>query len=206
MQDSHRDSLWLLAPGLLHYLGNALFAAQGRLQLLGTTPEIGADRAAIHAALERAGGGLCVLRWVLGDESLGPQGLWLVLQRLHDTLRVSLRELGIRMELRGETLARGALVQGASTTRALLASIQQLVHGIGAGLRGTLVVDVVAATPVLSELRLWVQPEQGDLPFPVDLPHCVERLRPQLATDNADVIGAGGGQRPAVVAALARQQ
>lgn len=190
--DSTRDSLFLLAPGLLHYLGNALFAGLGRVQLLGAGSDLAADRSAIHDALDRASGGLHVLRWVLGDESQGPQALWTVLQRLQETLRVSLREHGLRIELQGEAEAGTGTVPAAATTRALLAVVRELVQHASAGIRGAVIVKVVGCNAVQAELLISLVPLRGGLPFPLDLPRCAELVQPALARENADASVAPG--------------
>jgi hypothetical protein len=188
MDEDTPELLQLLAPGLLHFLGNAVFAAQGRAHLLAPETDLAADRAAILEALERASGGLNVLRWVLGDESLGPQGLWPVLQRLHDALRVSLRERGLRLELRGEAVAVGASVPAAAVTRALLAMVLELLHAAAAGVHATVVVEALASNPTQTELQVLLLPEQGSLPFPLDLRRSADRLQPRLAAENAEVL------------------
>lgn len=194
MDDGTRDSLLLLAPGLLHHLGNALFAAHGRAQLLGTG-DLQADRAAICEALDRAGAGLHVLRWTLGDESLGAVGVWQVLSRLQEALRVSLREHGLRLELRGEAVAASGTAPAAALVRSVLATVRELLHGAPGGLHGVAVAEVTGCSPQQLELRLRLQPEPGGLPFPVDLPRCAERLQPVLQREQADVIADGGWLR-----------
>jgi hypothetical protein len=95
-------NLLFAGPGLAHLLGNALFAVQGRCRLLTMAegPQVAADADAILTGSERAMSGLLVLRWLLAEGVPCAHDAAAALHDLEHVLRIPLRDMGCRLEMR----------------------------------------------------------------------------------------------------------
>lgn len=167
-------SLAFLAPGLLHQLGNQLFAVQGSAQLL---PDDAVNlRARILAAADRGSETLRVLRALLGD----PAPLRLPLERamapLLDVARVALRERGHRLDWRSTPAAAGVAVDAGVVVERAAQTLCLLVEVVPEGTTGTFVFEGAATAPA-TVLRLCFEPASGSLPFPLPVGEVRERLQ-----------------------------
>jgi len=177
------DSLWLLAPGLLHQLANAMFTVQGHAQVLGNGSTDPAHRRTILAAAERAGGALQILRWLLGDEHGAELQVGVLLQRLLEPLNVSLREAGLRLELLHSSRESPLCVAAGRFSRTLLALLRQLIAVSPPGSGSTLLLDLCEQTTATAVLRAEIKPPRSALPFPIDLRAASGALATELGDD-----------------------
>ena len=170
-------SLAFLAPGLLHQLGNQLFAIQGSAQLL---PEDAVTlRPRILAAVQRGNETLRVLRALLGDAMSPRLPLAQALEPLLQVARVSLRERGHRLEAPGSP-ADGGMVDGAAVVAGTAHAISLLVELVPSGVAGTFSVQG-AMTAGAATVAIRFAPAAGSLPFPL----ATEEVRLRLERDRA---------------------
>lgn len=128
------QTLWFLAPGLAHLLGNALFTVQGRLRLVATaTPEdLPTDLRAMHDGVDRVQAGLQLLRWLLDEGGSAPAEAGTVLRTLVEVARVPLRDRGIGLSLEVVEGGEPALVDPVALCRIVTAACRaqaNTVHG-----------------------------------------------------------------------------
>lgn len=128
-------TLWFLAPGLAHLLGNALFTVQGRARLLtgATEAQLADDCRAIQDGVDRAHAGLDLLRWLLGEGRPFAVPIDEVLGTFVDVARVPLRDQGAQLELDDERQPLAATVDPTSACQLLTAMCRTLVEGVGPG-------------------------------------------------------------------------
>lgn len=168
-----RDALWFALPGLVHQLGNALFAVQGHAMGL-TRAGTGADQAqrGILGATERASGALAVLRCLLPDSADLPIPAHQLLTQIAELLRVPMRERGLRLELspRDDSSKPGpdTPLAGAAAARRLVAGVHCLVAALPTGTRGTVQVSAARGSGAAMAVDVAFVPDPGTLPFPID--------------------------------------
>ncbi|MBX3464187.1 MAG: hypothetical protein KF830_13520 [Planctomycetes bacterium] len=157
------DGLALLMPGLLHQLGNQLFAIQGHAQLL---PAGDATRGAMLAAAARSTEVLGLWRAVLEGRSAGRLDLERALALLGDVARVGLRERGHGLTL---TLG-GATGEARCEAAAVLAATAQALQGlcdlVPGGVDGEFALAAAAERRAVT-IRIQFVPRPGSLPFPM---------------------------------------
>ena len=171
MTAAAKDSLWYLAPGLVHQLGNVLFAVQGRAQLL----PAGADRDGIVDAARRAQHAVQVVRWLLGEGEPASIAAGPAVECLVELLRVPMRDAGL------------ALACGTAGSKARV-DATRLARLACAGCHA-----IAATTPPAGRLTLDCAPHDGEvalhfryaaapgsLPFPLAVAIIAEKLRAPL--------------------------
>ena len=132
-QHARSETLGFVAPGLAHQLGNALFAVQGHAALLRSQePEFLRERNGMLAAIERAEQALQVLQFLVGLEGRGPQQPGILLHRLAEMLRVSLREASLALELGHGSRQTPRPVAPAPFCRGVLAAVRHLTQACAA--------------------------------------------------------------------------
>ena len=202
--NSAAESLWFLSPGLSHLLGNAVFAIQGRAQLLAAGPAVPAghqagdsaatastvvgvtaDAKAILGGVERARSALMVMRWLAGetDQEAIPDAREVV-AAVGEVARLPLRDRGFGLV--GDANAGPALwVAPTPFCRLLVAAYRALTGPVGAGLGGDLRLSMTDIRG--SHLRLCFQliPQAGILPFRLDR----TQIRQAMGTELADCQG-----------------
>lgn len=172
MADPRSEDLWFLAPGLQHQLANALFAAQGQLQMaalddLRTRPVID--------ALRRAQGVVAVLRHLLPGGG-APIAVGAAVHTVAELVRVPLRDRGLRLV----TLDPAPGVADASSlVPALVTTVRHVAAAIPFGLAGSIGLVVTADDHSL-RLRWRVDPAPGQLPFRLDWSAVAARLGAEL--------------------------
>jgi hypothetical protein len=187
------SSLWFLAPGLAHQLGNALFTLHGRAQLLppAGTARRADDRQAILEAVERARGCLHVLRWLL-DEAPEPVPAGEVLEGIGSLLRVPLRDRGLAFELALEGGAALGAVEPGPLSRLVVAACRRLATLAVPGPQGALRLGARPDAPGWVWIAFALASAPGSLPFPVDPEHLAEPLRAELHAARAEPVPAAG--------------
>ena len=161
MAHARSDDLWFLAPGLLHHLSNAVFAARGQLQLAALDGERALPA---QQALQRAQTALGIVRHLLPGAG-GPVVVDAFVHGLGEMLRVPLRDLGLMLVI--EAGATGVVVDAATLLPAILDTVRGLAHAVPSGLGAVLTLTVTADTGTLG--LLWrLEPGPGLLPFGLD--------------------------------------
>jgi hypothetical protein len=165
--------LWFLAPGLVHQLGNTLFAVQGHAQVATATVDAAP---ALLAAVDRGSDVLLCVRALLGD-AVEPVSLARLLSALGDLLRVPLREAGVRLELAVAATA-DIMVLPASLLQPVTGLVRHLLAASG-GTAGA--VAVTAGPPLLpGQVSVRCLPRPGSLPFRCDAAGLAARLDREL--------------------------
>ncbi len=178
------DTLGFVAPGLAHQLGNALFAVQGHAALLRSQePEFLRERNGMLAAIERAEQALQVLQFLLGLEGRGPQQPGILLHRLAEMLRVSLREASLGLELGHGSRETPRPVAPAPFCRAVLSAVRHLAHAVRNAGSGTIRLDLTAQHPGAISVQVEWLPPKGALPFPVDIGTCALAVQREVAAE-----------------------
>ena len=171
-----------LAPGLVHGLGNSLFAIQGHAQLIrGCESEVNRARGGILKAAENALHGLDVLRFVLGEageRDLTAPGS--TLHRLCDYLRVPLRDRGIRVVYGDESQETPIPVDGVGLCQCVVELVRRVCQVLPSSFAGQMHIVLAAQRrdAIVVALRLETGPSL--LPFPVDLVRAIRSARPLL--------------------------
>lgn len=156
--------LALLAPGIVHQLGNALFTIQGHAQLFaGDTRE----RDAILRATQRGADAVRLMGCLLGESAPTPTSADWLLTQIVELVRIGLRERGRQVQLlagEGPCLVTVDL-QGA--TQLLLLSLQQFLHALPEVSAGTVTLQRHGTGVGGLCVRIGFAPKEGQLPFPI---------------------------------------
>lgn len=188
-----RDSgqLEFLAPGLVHALGNQLFAIHAHAQVLGGDGgHLARERRAIVDAVTRAERALECLRWF----TEGPRRCAERIDRLVETLcnlcHVTLRERGIhaRHEVVGGATR---LVDAVPFARALVEVLRALVERMPPGVAGELALEVHEHGDDLVDVRVSLRVASASLPFPIDTSGVVDGLAGHVAEIGGALLHAG---------------
>ena len=158
------ELLALLAPGVVHQLGNVMFTIQGHAQL-------GAGAAMEHDAILRAArrGSETVrlLRALLGDAVPIPVGLDTLLEQVAELVRVSLREQGRQLQLLpSEHPGANWNVDLHTTAPLLLLALQQFALALPP-VASVLTMRRCGAANESPRVRLAYVCGEGQLPFPL---------------------------------------
>jgi len=196
-QRAPADLLGFAAPGLLHGLGNHLFTVHGHAQLLRDGgDELARQKLAIVKASEKAVRTLAILRYIAGE--VGPEPppqAGVLLLRLFDTLKVSLRESGLRVEFSHRSSNAPVSVDGEVLCQSVVAVLRALATDVPRGLQRALAVDLASQGAGGVEIEFRVAIEPSFLPFPVDLDHVAAQAGPVLRRHGAQIEGAERGQQ-----------
>lgn len=176
MVHSAQATLWWLAPGLAHQLGNALFTLQGRARLLAMAEpgRLADDSRAIQEGVERAGASMHLLRWLIEDGRSQAVPVAHVMQHYAEAARVPLRDHGVVLEIEGFAEAPSATIDPGPFCRLLTAALRELCAS-AAGAHGTVRIGLAVDGEV--RLRLDFVPAAGSPPVPRDADGLIERLR-----------------------------
>ncbi len=179
-------TLWYLAPGLAHQLGNALFTLQGRARLLAAADpaRVADDCRAIQEGVDRASAGLNLLRWLLEEHRPAPVPIGVLLHSLAEVVRVPLRDRGIGFEIHATAEAVAPPVDPGPVCQLLTTACRLLAAHLPGMPPGRM---ALAWTPIGGELRLQfrLQPATGESAFPRDPARTGEALQAELAAAQA---------------------
>ncbi len=184
------------ASGLLHWLGNSLFAIQGHAQMLGLDP---APRARgvqeVLKGARQAQSALDVFRWLVADRrSTQPIQIGVLLPRLCEGIRIPLRARGIGLDHLHTSNETPRHVCGVVATQAIVGVVRTLVGRLPAGYEGRLVLDLTRQTPNV-ELALRLVPAGAMLPFRVAIPEIAAAANDSVRGLDVAVAGDHVGQR-----------
>ena len=183
-QHARSETLGFVAPGLAHQLGNALFAVQGHAALLRSQePEFLRERNGMLAAIERAEQALQVLQFLVGLEGRGPQQPGILLHRLAEMLRVSLREASLALELGHGSRQTPRPVAPAPFCRGVLAAVRHLTQAVRSAGAGSIRLDLTAQHAGAVSVQVEWHPPKGALPFPVDIGSCAVAVQREVAAE-----------------------
>lgn len=199
------QTLWYLAPGLAHQLGNALFTLQGRARLLASAEplQVGEDCRAIQDGVERAQAGLNMLRWLLDETRSSPVPIASLLHSLVEVARVPLRDRGLVLELDEAADTPPALVDPGPVCQLVSAACRVLAANLPGMPQGRMAIGFRVAG---GEIRLsfHLRPSTGALPFPRDPAHAAEALHAELAAARAHWEGGGDDEALALLLPIAK--
>ncbi len=181
------ELMTLLAPGVVHQLGNVLFTIQGHAQM-GMVGE--AERHAVLRATRRGSDTVRLLRALLGDPIPQPIDLDTLLEQVADLARVALREQGRRLELLPAVGVHLWSCDLHRTAPLLLLGLQQFGQAAPT-VASTLTIQRVGSQGEPPRIRFGHVTGSGELPFPVAGPDLL-----------AAVAAAGRRLQVAVVASL----
>lgn len=182
------DSLGFVLPGLVHALGNALFAVRGHVAILGQNGATPGDRQALARATDQALAVLDLLR--LFDPVSAPTvdlQAGVLLSRLGGALQVPLRERGIRLECTHTSTATPTRVHGGPCVRAIVGAVSALAEAAPAAWRGRFVIDLFHQDLQQVQLRITASAQRGCLPFTVAADSRLALLAEHLAADGVQL-------------------
>jgi hypothetical protein len=168
------DALLLdfVAPGLLHALGNHLFAIQGSAHVLGMTKQTTRHRETILESCGKAEHALDVLRHA-GPEDADPphvEQAGILLMRLAEVCRVPLRERGVRLELGHSSKDSPRRVDARTFIRAVCELLRCVALEVPACYSGELRLDLCEQQGAAVAVELSLRTDPGCLPFRIALP------------------------------------
>jgi hypothetical protein len=178
MDGPDMESLQDLAPGLLHELANALFAVQGRAQLLAA----GAERDAILAGVRRGQDAVQIARWICGEGGGERVPAGAFTQKIGEFLRVQLRDQDIALECAAADAGARGLADPVALGRLVAATCRALAPSLAGG--GRLCLSCRDDDGALA-VAVRVEPAPGSLRYPL----AEEALRRRLQRE-LDALGA----------------
>ncbi|MHC5062873.1 MAG: hypothetical protein ACYTG5_02730 [Planctomycetota bacterium] len=181
--------LEFVSPGILHSLGNQLFAIQGNAQVLGIKEEdIARERSAILSAAKAAQESLDILRCLTGDNTDSEKAqVGVLLRRVCEACKVPLREAGLRCVIEHSSVETPVHVARGSFTRCLLEIMRCIREELPGGFDGDLHVDLSSQQARYCELCLEVQQKPSLLPFPLSIDAVQARAKPLVSAHGASL-------------------
>ncbi|MCA8967101.1 MAG: hypothetical protein KDC48_19635, partial [Planctomycetes bacterium] len=158
----------LLAPGVVHQLGNVLFTIQGHAQL-GMTGQ--GERDAVLRATRRGGDTVRLLRALLGDPIPQPIDVDALLQQVVDLARVAMREHGRLLEVLPPESPEAWTCDLQRTAPVLLIGLHQFSQALPPQ-AGTLTMQRCGGREGL-RIRFGHVSGAGQLPFPIAGPDLI---------------------------------
>lgn len=183
--------LEFLMPGLLHSLGNHLFAIQGNAQVLGMREgEIDRERQAILEAAGQARAALDIIRCLSGEQpELGTEQAGAILRRVCEISRIPLLEAGLRCQLAHSSIETPINIDSAIFTQCLLETLRCIREELPSGFDGELHIDLRGQSRNLLAIGMRVQQNPDLLPFPLNLGQVASRAEEFLSPLQAHLVG-----------------
>lgn len=167
------DALLLdfLSPGLVHALGNQLFAIQGSAHVLGASRQTGRLRETILEACLKAEHALDALRHAGPSDGDPPrqEQAGLLLMRMADVCRVPLRERGVRLAVEHSSKDSPRRVDARTLCRAVAEILRCVAAEVPACFAGELHLDLCEQERARVGIQLHLRTDPGCLPFPIGL-------------------------------------
>ena len=178
------DLLTFLMPGLVHGLGNALFTIHGHAELLGTgTAGPARGRDAILAAVAAARQRIEIMHLLTGPSVAGAhEQAGIVLNRLAEVLRVPLRDHHLVASVQHTSTETPRNVPTGPFVHGVAETVRLLVEAAPPGFQGSVVIDLVRQEAGEVTVHVFLDAEDGLLPFPAATPSVVSNLQRSLAT------------------------
>ncbi len=169
--------LEFVSPGILHSLGNQIFAIQGNAQVLGIkTEDIGRERRAILSASKEAQESLDILRCLTSESGEEPrQQAGLMLRRICEAGKIPLREAGLRCSFEQSSVETPMSVEPSRFARCVLEVMRCIRAELPSGFDGDLHVDLAGQQARELRLSFEVQQKPSLLPFPLNMAAVCER-------------------------------
>lgn len=185
-----RRLLEFVTPGVVHRLGNSLFAVRGAAHVLGAADQNHVrSRELLLEATERAQEALDLLRFLSSDGEDQPTSTCnVVLTRLFDVLRMPLRERGLRVEWTPSPDGDLRVVSAAGATRAVCEAAVTACESLGAGQTGGLIVSTRADAEDDVVFAFEVETAKAILPFPIDFARLGPEIEARLDSDMVEVV------------------
>jgi hypothetical protein len=183
---SDGDLMAFLAPGLVHALGNHLFAIQGSAHVLKEGKAGLRERGTILEASTRAQQALDILRLLATpDEEPAPvEQPGVLLTQLAPLCAVPLRERGLRHQVDfASPRSRPRGVPARRFVRAYLGLLQRMSEGLPPFVHGTLLTQLLRQDHESVTFELGVEFAAHCLPFPVDVDGIVAHCNGSHAGD-----------------------
>ncbi len=162
--------LEFLAPGLVHGLGNSVFAVRGGAHVLGKAGTSTArTREVVLEAAERTEHLLDVMRHLTagGDQDKRPAGL--LMRRLVDVLKVPLRDRGLRVSFHQGSHRSPVSVDAGRLTRSVCEAVLGVAQAMPTGVEALLRLDLIDEARGATTFSIDVEAQPTFLPFPLDL-------------------------------------
>jgi hypothetical protein len=162
--------LEFLAPGIVHALGNHLFAIQGCAHVLRDGTVARRERTTILEAATQAEHALDVLRLLAADPLTGPRSEQpgVLLARLAPLCRVPLRDRGLQLVLDHSSSRRPRVVEARSFTRAVVDLLLRISGALPAFVEGSVFLDLADQVDGSILLEIAIEFAPSCLPFPMD--------------------------------------
>jgi len=162
-------SLHYLLPGILHALGNSIFAAEGHANLLEGESTDADSKAMIITAVREARQALDVLRCLASDDGDLTPVTDELLESLLKFLRIPLRDQGLRLQLDQGASDPGCHVSGPLFCNCLVAAVQSIATRVPEGCRLSISLRCSVEESGHVAMVLHSVNAPGFLPFPLDL-------------------------------------
>lgn len=181
--------LEFLCPGLVHGLGNSLFAIRGAAHVLGAPDRdpMRAQRVVVEAT-EQAETLLEILRHLSGVDPARPlQQPGILMQRLVRVLRIPMRDHGLAIEAAHGSHETPVAVDACSLTRALCEVAAALCRALPPAIEGRVVLDLVAQARGGARIEVALEADAACLPFPLEIRRVADLVRDALARDGVAI-------------------
>ena len=186
-----------VAPGLLHGLGNRLFAIHGHAQMLrGGGEDVDKERGAILKASDAARQTLEVFRYLLGERAADASPhAGKILCNLLGTISMSLRDHGLRVDLEEDVGDVPVRADGVALCQCVVQVLRALAPEPADGLQRRVRVGVQASDQGTPMLVFMITPGDACLPFPADAKHVTTWTQPMMELHAAHLDVAATGDR-----------
>ncbi len=185
------DLLAFLSPGLVHSLGNQIFAIQGNARLLASGQgQSNRYKNTILEACRNAEHGVEVLRYLTEDRSAPtcrPVQVGPLLSRVCHVARVPFRDRGLTLSCGHSSSEVPRLVDPVVFVHCVAGTFQAIAEGLPTVFHGTVLVDLEAQGAGRVSLLLTIESKQAMLPFPLELDRIEHRLTPRFRDHGAEV-------------------
>lgn len=160
-----------LAPGIIHALGNSIFAVRGCAHVLGASKQIGRQRETILAGCDRAERAVDVLRHFgpADGDPLRAEQAGILLLRMLEVCRVPLRERGVRLEICHSSKESPRRVDGRTLARSVAEVLRCVALEVPACFSGEVRLDLCEQDRAHITIDLELRTDPGCLPFPIGL-------------------------------------
>jgi len=193
-----------LSPGIVHCLGNSLFAVQGHGRMLGSHgPDVSRQREAILNGTQRAQRTLDFYRVILGERGRVRGQAGILLRHAGDILKVPLRENGLGFDLRHGARTTPVFVEAWDLYWPVAWAAASLVEQVPVGFDGSLVLDLEGQDQEGVDLRVALDSDSALLPFPVPVGELCAELTRWAGSTGVRVRPVTGGIRLRVRATVA---
>jgi hypothetical protein len=182
--------LEFLAPGVLHGLGNDLFAIRGNAEILAEKGRPARERDAILAATQHAEHTLDILRLLSAPTGRDQhRQAFALLRHIGEACRFPLRERAVRIVLEHTSHDTPVLVDGSALVRGVVAVVRALAECLPPVSKAILRLDLRHQDQRRVEVAARLEPGVEFLPFPIDLAGVVAGTHGFVAAGDLVTVG-----------------